>query len=442
MTMADKFGAGLSLLIVEDDARTLSELERILLRHSDLEILAAPTPPRAIELAAAKPPDLALLDIRLPGMDGLTLLDRLREDNRDLLAIVMTGFREEQTARESRDRGAVDFLEKPLDLPYLLAVLRQQSRETLLRREVKAALTRLQRVLDRSGDGFALEGSQGALLASNPLGLELFRNPERCEEGHTRWDGRVFQTLQTREGGEVLHHWRDVTDALEAERGRAYRHMARLLAHELMNPLTPMRLWLQDIEAQQEGDPEFEPFCRKGVSVVLSQVDRLSTLVARFRALGNEAPLEARPVDVVRQARSTVEALAPLARDLCVSVGVEAPPSLSALADGPSLDQVLFNLTRNAVEAQAGRKGAVLLEVLESNGGVEVRISDRAGGFPAGAEASLFTPYLTTKPGGTGLGLLICRELLARMGSALAVENRPGEGVTFSFRLPVAGGGE
>jgi signal transduction histidine kinase len=437
--MADKFGRGLALLIVEDDARTLGELERILLRHSDLEILAAPTPPRAIELAAARLPDLALLDIRLPGMDGLSLLDRLREGNPDLLAIVMTGFREEQTARESRDRGAVDFLEKPLDLPYLLAVLRQQSRERLLRREVKATLTRLQRVLDRSGDGFALEGPQGILLASNPLGLELFQNPDRCREELTRWGGRVFETLQTREGGEILHHWRDVTDALDAERGRAYGHMARLLAHELMNPLTPMRLWLQDIEAQKEGDPEFEPFCRKGVRVVLSQVDRLSTLVARFRSLGREAPLEAKWVDVARQARAVADSLAPLARDLSVTVEVRAPNSLNALADSPSLDQVLFNLTRNAVEALVGREGAVLLEVSAGDGVVEVRISDRAGGFPAGAEASLFTPYLTTKPGGTGLGLLICRELLTRMGSALSVENRPGDGVTFSFRLPVVG---
>ena len=173
--------------------------------------------------------------------------------------------------------------------------------------------------------------------------------------------------------------------------------------------------------------------------VVLSQVDRLSTLVARFRALGHDAPLETGPVDVARQMRSAADTLAPLARDLSVPVVVEAPQSLTALGDSPSLDQILFNLTRNAVEAQAGREGAVLLEAYGSDGGVEVRVSDRAGGFPAGAEASLFTPYLTTKPGGTGLGLLICRELLVRMGSSLNVENRPGEGVTFRFRLPGAG---
>lgn len=437
--MVDKFGAGLTLLVVEDDARTLAELERILRRHSELEVVGAPTPPEAMERAAARPPHLALLDIRLPGMDGLTLLDRLREGNPDLLAIVMTGFREEQTARESRDRGAVDFLEKPLDLPYLLAVLRQQSRECLLRRDLRSALSRFQRVLDGSGDGFVLEGPDGAPLASNPLGRELQGDPACLTDGRSSRGGRVYQHERTGEGGEVLHHWRDVTDALDAERGRAYKHMGRLLAHELRNPLTPIRLWLQDIQAQKEGDPEFEPFCRRGVEVVLAQVDRLAALVERFRSLGHEGPLGSQAVDVARRLRATAEVLAPLARNLSVTIGVRAPEGLWAKADAASLDQVLLNLARNAVEAQAGREGAVQLEASPDGDGALVTISDMAGGFGDGAETSLFTPYLTTKPGGTGLGLLICRELLSRMGSSLEVDNRPGDGVTFSFRLPGVG---
>ena len=436
--MDEKFGKGLSLLIVEDDARTLGELGRILQRNSDLAILKAGAPPEALDLAGARRPDLALLDIRLPGMDGLTLLDRLREGNPDLLAIVMTGFREEQTARESRERGAVDFLEKPLDLPYLIAVLRQQARESVLRRELRATLARLQRVLDRSGDGFALEGLDGSLLASNPLGRELRGQIDPPAPGRVERSGRAFEYSLTSEGGESLHHWRDVTDTLEAERGRAYRHMGRLLAHELMNPLTPMRLWLQDIRAQPEGDPSFEAFCRRGVGVVLAQVERLSGLVGRFRALGREGPLERAPVDAAHHLREAAESLAPLARECGVALEIRTPRSLMVLAEGPALDQVLFNLAKNAVEAQAGRAGCVLLEADSAGEEIEIRISDRGGGIPPEAERSLFTPYLTTKPGGSGLGLLICRDQLSRMFSTLEMDNRPGEGVLFRFRLPKA----
>lgn len=436
--MADKFGAGLRLLLVEDDPRTLSELRRILERHSALEVLSAATAPEALELASLSPPHLALLDIRLPGMDGLSLLGRLREGNPELLAAVMTGFREERTASESRDRGAVDFLEKPLDLPYLLAVLRQQSREYQLRRELRAAASRLQRVLDRSGDGFALESDSGAVLASNALGEEFRESAPMGESSRLERGGRTFEYSLGVESGEVLHHWRDVTDSLEAERGRAYRHMGRLLAHELMNPLTPMRLWLQEIRAQEEGAPGFEPTCRRGVDVVMGQVERLASLVRRFRALGHEGPMEAGPVDLRALFAEVRDSLDPMAREARVPLDVGAAEVGRVSGDAAGLYQVLFNLLKNAVEAQAGKPGGVCMGAREASEWIEVWVTDQAGGFPAGSGVPAFAPALSTKPGGTGLGLLICRDLLARMGSSLEVDNRPGDGATFRFRLPVA----
>ena len=101
----------LTLLLVEDDARTRAELDRILAKHAGLAIRVAATPEEALAAADVQPPpDLALIDLRLPGKDGLTLLDELLLKVPFLLAIIMTGYGEAETAREARERGAVDFV--------------------------------------------------------------------------------------------------------------------------------------------------------------------------------------------------------------------------------------------------------------------------------------------------------------------------------------------
>jgi Response regulator containing CheY-like receiver, AAA-type ATPase, and DNA-binding domains len=121
--------APLLLFVVDDEPATLLELERVLSRDPAFEVAAFPSPEKALKAAEGRPPDLALLDLRLPGMDGLALLRRLLLLQKDLMAIVMTGYGEAETARQARETGALDFVEKPLDLPYLLVVLRQLGRE-------------------------------------------------------------------------------------------------------------------------------------------------------------------------------------------------------------------------------------------------------------------------------------------------------------------------
>ena len=439
--MPEKFGSGLRLLLVEDDARTLGDLQRIFKAHTGFEIGSASRALEAIGLSKECPFDLALIDIRLPGMDGLTLLDELKAITPELLAVIMTGYREETTAKESRDRGAVDFIEKPLDLPYMLSVLRQQSRECLVRRELRASVERLKGVLAHIGDGIALVSQAGDVVVCNAAGERLLQNRDAVEGARVEHGGRVFELSRSLVGGESLLHWRDLTASLEIERGRAYRQMGRLLAHELLNPLTPMKLWLQDIKALPAGSPDLERFCREGIDIVLEQVGRLSRLVREFKALGCDGPLEIGPVPVGKPLAEAAEALRPMAKRAGVTLRVDPGDSPVVKADEGAVYQVVFNLLKNSIEAHEQREGGVTCTAAAKGSTVVITVRDEGGGLSEKVASQLFRPYLTTKPDGTGLGLLVCKELLGRMGSSLDIRNRPdGIGVEASFSLELVPG--
>lgn len=441
--MPEREEGSVRLFIVEDDDRTRQELERILGRQTGFLIESFGRPAQALAAAAASRPDLALLDLKLPEMDGIALLDRLRERAPDLMAIIMTGYGEAETARNAKEHGAADFVEKPLDLPYLLVTLRQQAREALLRRNLRASGELFSRVLDLMPDGLVMTNAAGEVLFSNHLGSVLWGMGPAEAGGQRIHEGRVYSLERTAAGERVLWHWMDLTRALERERAAGYRQMARLLAHEIRNPLTPMRLWLQELEAVSPNDPRYAQMSAEAARVLLQQVDRLTALVDRFKALGEERPPALCAVDVRPVVQEVLTALSPLAER--ARVALRPPPPAPALpraeADEASLYHLLFNLVRNGIEACGTHGGTVAIRLEEAEDRVEISVEDDGGGLPPEVAAAPFTPYLTTKEGGTGLGLILCRELAGRIGAAFRLEDRPGSGVTATVSLKRAGSG-
>lgn len=417
------------LFIVEDDDRTREELTRILARQQEFEVSAFAAPSEALRAACDGAPEMALLDLRLPEMDGLSLLDRLRESAPDLMAIVMTGYGDAATPRQARERGAVDFVEKPLDLPYLLVSLRQQAREALLRRNLRASAALFGKLVEMLPDGILMADDQGKTLFANRTGRSLWEAGLREPASRTVFGGRTFSLERTASGDRVLWHWQDLTQAFEVERLESYRQMSRLLAHEVRNPLTPMRLWLQELASMDPRDPDYPRSSREAHRVLLQQVDRMSALVERFKALGQDQPLHPEPVEVGSVTRELAATLEPFSAQAGVPVRWEIPEDIVVLGDGGTLYQLLFNLVRNAVEASAGKACPVVIRASWAGSRVRFEVEDQGGGLPEAVAAAPFTPYLTTKEGGTGLGLLVCRELALRMHGELAIENRPGVGV-------------
>jgi signal transduction histidine kinase len=249
------------------------------------------------------------------------------------------------------------------------------------------------------------------------------------------FEGRSFTLERTASGDRVLWHWQDLTQALEMERLESYREMSRLLAHEVRNPLTPMRLWLQELGAMDPGDPDYPKSSREAHRVLLQQVDRMSALVERFRTLGQDLPLRLQAVDAGSVIRELAGALDPFAEQGGVALRWEIPEGLTVRGDNGALYQLLFNLVRNAVEASTGMKASVAVRAISAGSDVRFEVEDQGGGLPETVATAPFTPYLTTKEGGTGLGLLVCRELALRMGGELVLDNRKGVGVLASVTL-------
>ena len=427
---------GPTLYVVEDDSRTRQELERILARHTDLRIKCFAGPAEALKATEKDAPDLALIDLRLPQMDGLSLLEKMAERAPDVMAIVMTGYGEAETPRKAREKGAVDFVQKPLDLPYLLVVLRQLARESALRKNLRDSAALFSKLIEMMPDGILMSDGTGRILFTNNLGRKLY-DSGAVEPGlQSRMDGRTYVLEKSLSGERVLWHWSDLTQALELERFSAFRQMARFLAHEIRNPLTPMRLWLQELEGTAPNDPRYSEMARQAVAVLLGQVDRLMELVERFKTLGEALPLVLGPVRIMPVVREVAGALAPLAARKGILLDMPKEGDWIARADEASLYQLLFNLVRNALESEIPEGGRVCLCLDDRGPDLDISVVDEGGGLPPEVAAVPFTPYLTTKEGGSGLGLLICRELAARMGGRLEIENREGKGVTARLVLP------
>lgn len=222
--------------------------------------------------------------------------------------------------------------------------------------------------------------------------------------------------------------------ALEAERIRIWGEMARRVAHEMKNPLTPLRLAAHRLARSSEGGSDWE----EPLTVIAEETDRLEELARQFAAVG-------RPPEGPTSAVDMRELLAGLlATDVSpgVEAALEADPELP-LVEGhyEALVRAFRNLVRNAVEAMEGsdaprRIQVRLTAVAAPEAGVEVTIADTGPGVPEDVRERIFEPDYTTKSRGTGLGLTLVRQAVAAHGGTVTARGRPEGGAEFVVRLP------
>jgi signal transduction histidine kinase len=218
---------------------------------------------------------------------------------------------------------------------------------------------------------------------------------------------------------------------LEAERLSAQRETARQVAHELKNPLTPIKF---AIERLRRDAPQ--PL-QESVDVLAIESARLEALAKSFSLFGRLPEGPAAPVDLGELARYTARASVP--EDVQVDVSVEDDvPLISGHLD--AIGRALSNVILNAVDAcRGGGTIAVTVARLQTNGRQSVAISVRDSGIGISSDrlSRIWDPYVTYKAGGTGLGLAIARQtVLAHEGSVTA-ESEPGRGTTIRFIFPV-----
>jgi two-component system, NtrC family, nitrogen regulation sensor histidine kinase NtrY len=218
--------------------------------------------------------------------------------------------------------------------------------------------------------------------------------------------------------------------ALEAERLRAWGEMARRVAHEMKNPLTPLRL-----AAHRLGrHPDAAGVLREPLEVIEEEIARLDELARQFAVLGRPSAGPASDVDVGELLQRLLESDVPPRVERRLHV---PGPSPMQPAYYDALQRAFRNLIRNAVEAMAETERPLLVVDVRSRAdGLEVRFTDNGCGIPAHHAGRLFEPDFTLKAGGTGLGLAVVRQAVAAHGGTVMGRGRPQGGAEFIVELP------
>ncbi len=216
---------------------------------------------------------------------------------------------------------------------------------------------------------------------------------------------------------------------LEAERLRTFREIARRVAHEIKNPLTSMRIAVDQLE-RTAGRPDGRT--ATAVQVLAAETDRLERLAKEFSEFGRLPEGPQSEVDIV-------ELLAELGRTgvpegVRVNVDANGGPH-GLLGHYEPLRRAFANLYRNAAEAMQGR-GTIDVTVTGDDSGLAITIADHGPGIPAELRQKVFEPYFTTKDDGTGLGLALVRVTLEAHRGSITVRETPGGGATFAIVLP------
>jgi signal transduction histidine kinase len=234
-----------------------------------------------------------------------------------------------------------------------------------------------------------------------------------------------FEALRTalREMAEALSQGR--ARALEAERLRAFRETARRVAHEMRNPLTPIRLAVAQL-SRSVG-----PAQREAIDVLVAESGRLEQLAREFTDFGRLPEGPAAPVDLAELLTGLARTSVPPTMQVHLTLDPDLP---TLLGHYDPLLRAFSNIIRNAVEACEGR-GGIELSAVPENGGVRVEIRDHGPGVPPELAGQLFDPYVTAKSGGTGLGLALAKQTVEMHQGAILVEATPGGGATFVVRL-------
>ncbi len=238
------------------------------------------------------------------------------------------------------------------------------------------------------------------------------------------------------QGGAVMS-LDDVTDELRSERVLAWGEMARQVAHEVKNPLTPIKLSIQHIRrAWDDRRPDFGDILSRNAGAMLIEIDRLSAIATSFSRFGAPGEADAGALEAVAVDRAIDEVLTlyssgagPIRFERSVSADLP-----TATAREPEVKEVLVNLLENA-RAAIRDEGTVRIAAATNGAGLLLSVHDDGSGIPSDVISRVFEPHFSTRSTGTGLGLAIVRRLVESWGGTVAIATGPGEGTTVTVHL-------
>jgi nitrogen-specific signal transduction histidine kinase/HAMP domain-containing protein len=230
----------------------------------------------------------------------------------------------------------------------------------------------------------------------------------------------------------------DISDIIRSNRLSAWAEMARRVAHEVKNPLTPIQLAMEHlVKVYEDRSENFSDVLKSCADSILRQVKTLRRLVSDFSQYGRPTVLNRTEVDLpvfLEELLDHYQQHLPGGIHMEMNLEPELPP---LKLDAEKIRSALMNIIENGLQAMNGQ-GKITLDASRGNNGlVAVRISDTGKGIPPEVLSHLFEPYFSTKAGGTGLGLAIARKNIEEHGGKIEVESKENQGTTVTILLPV-----
>jgi nitrogen fixation/metabolism regulation signal transduction histidine kinase len=296
------------------------------------------------------------------------------------------------------------------------------------------------RLINRAGERLLAQPAErllgqtaGELSLVDCLSGESARTLQKTFPGGAgRWGVRVSTF---RERG-LRHHLlviADLTRTLREEELQAWKRLVRVLGHELNNSLAPIKSIAGSLNTLLDREPppsDWKDDLRRGLAVIESRAEALSRFLEAYARLAKLPPPRSQAVDVALWVRRVA------GLETRIAVDIEPGPETTVRGDGDQLDQLLINLVRNAVDAAIESGGRVRVGWRRSDSHLDVWVCDNGPGLSN--TGNLFVPFFTTKPGGSGIGLILSRQIAEAHGGVLTLENRdPGPGCEARLRLPL-----
>jgi PAS domain S-box-containing protein len=479
------------VLVVDDDPHARDTL-RLMLHEEGYLVHCTGLGRDALERASHQSYSVVLLDIKLPDLNGLAVLERLQGIDPTLPVVLLTGYATVENTIIALNRGAFAYITKPYNPEEIRALVRRAVEVRTLavksqqvERALRESEARFRSVVESAPDAIILSDDQGRIISWNKSAQRFFGYsegevlgrpltllmPTRYREAHQRGLTRLRTTNEPcvtgrtielhglrKDGGEFplelsLAMWRtesgtffsgiirDITERkqaqdqlIQAEKLASLGTLVSGMAHEINNPIQGI-LGMAEI-IQEETDPaRIKEFSRDIAlySKHVAAVVRDLVCYARPASLDEETSLDLceRLMEAIKMVRRGPDFG-------LVQVATEFHATPKVRARRTEIDQVFVNLISNAVQAMEG-KGTLTLTVQQGARDILVRVSDTGCGIPRSLLGKVFDPFFTTKdPGkGTGLGLSIAYKIVAKYGGRISIQSEEGRGTSFTVLFPV-----
>lgn len=369
------------------------------------------------------------------------------------LSNLISALREDDFSIRARSAAANDALgQVMLELNNLAETLRAQrlgaQEATALLRAVMAeidvaifAFDAQQRLVLANRYGERLLGRETPDLVGHPadeLGLSAALNPGSSLKdlhfpgGAGRWEIRRTKFWQGGTPHELLV-LSDLSQPLREQEREAWKRLIRVIGHELNNSLAPIKSIAGSLESLLGKTPapaDWRDDMQRGLAVIASRADALSRFTGAYARLARLPPPDRKRIEFEPLLRRVI------ALESRLPVALVATPAVSLTADPDQLEQLLINLLRNAVDAALETGGGVAVGWQTADHTLEVWIDDEGPGLQS--TANLFVPFFTTKAGGSGIGLVLSRQIAEGHGGSISLDNRRDRrGTRATLRLPI-----